>query len=179
MAEQHDPRDRKVVRRLRLRRSDGEVYLDRWGLSHVRLGGVLLHRMDAPDPGPDLHDHPWWFVTIPLWGGYTELRAEARDACLYAGLAQAQEEMAGVGPDQTACRRGVEEVRRPFRPRVMRLGECHTIVSLRRRRAWSLVINGPRRRSWGFFAPEGWIHYQRYGSERRSGLVVDEGVRGG
>lgn len=60
-------RKRGLYRRLTLRRADGEVYLNRWGIGHDRVGGVLLHRMDAPDPGVDLHDHPWWFVSIILW----------------------------------------------------------------------------------------------------------------
>ena len=47
-----------LYRRLTLRRSDGRVYLNRWGIGDDRIGGVLLHRMDAPDPGTNLHDPP-------------------------------------------------------------------------------------------------------------------------
>lgn len=147
------PRDGRIWRRLRLRRADGRVYLERWGLSHPRIGGVLLHRMDAPDPGRDLHDHPWTFVTIVLWGGYTEERASARGAPMLAQIADRWPE---------TCQRGVVEKVRPFRPRRMRLDECHTITELTRRTSWSLVINGPRRRTWGFFMPDGWIDYQTY-----------------
>lgn len=39
-----------LFRRLRLRRADGLIYLDRRGLADDRIGRVLLHRMDAPDP---------------------------------------------------------------------------------------------------------------------------------
>lgn len=68
-----------LYRRLTLRRADGQVYLNRWGVGHDRVGRVLLHKMEAPDPGVDLHDHPWWFVSIVLWGGYTEQRADIRE----------------------------------------------------------------------------------------------------
>jgi hypothetical protein len=148
-----DPRDRRIRRRLRLRRADGRIYLDRWGLSHPRIGGVLLHRMSAPDPGGDLHDHPWTFVTIVLWGGYTEQRVDTRTAPVRA-------EMADRRPDLHA--RGRTQRVHPFRPRMMRLDEAHTITTLTRRTSWSLVINGPRRRTWGFYMPEGWVDYRTY-----------------
>lgn len=156
-------RDQRYYRRLILRRADDQVYLERWGLSHVRIGGILLHKMTAPDPGLDLHDHPWTFVTIPLVGGYLEERAPTREAC---GLAEIAEHFARDYPHDPA-RRGVVEERRRFRPKVMRLDECHRIIALRRRTVWTLVINGPRRRTWGFYVPKGWKNYRRYGEEER------------
>ena len=145
-------------RRLRLRRAgDGRVYLDRWGLSIDRIGGVYLHRMSAPDPGVDLHDHPWAFVTIPLVGGYTEERALCREAQQYALIAEAY----------PTCARGVVEERLPRRPRLMRLDECHRITHLSRRHVWTLVLRGPRVRSWGFFEPHGWVRAGSAPSDRR------------
>lgn len=123
-----------LYRRLTLRRSDGLVYLHRWGLSHDRIGGVLLHRMDAPDPGIDLHDHPWWFVSIIIKGGYVEARASNRQ------------------PNEQAW-----ITRKPWSVKTMRLDECHTITSLLTKHSWSLVLKGPRRRSWGFYVNEEWM----------------------
>lgn len=94
---------RKLWRRLTLRRADGEIYLDRWGIAHERVGGLFLHRMAAPDPGIDLHDHPWWFVAVALWGGYTEQRANIRHAA----------EMAAAAEHWDSTWRGVTEHRRP------------------------------------------------------------------
>lgn len=139
-------------RRLTLRRADGTVYLDRWGFAHERIGRVLLHRMDAPDPGRDLHDHPWSFLSVVLWGGYTELRALSREA---PGLA-------AIAERYPSADRGVVEHRRPGSIRVLRLDECHTITRLHRRRCWTLVVGGPRRRSWGFYLPEGWMDEGTY-----------------
>lgn len=147
-----------LYRRLTLRRADGQVYLDRWGIGHDRIGGVLLHRMEAPDPGIDLHDHPWTFVSIVLWGGYTELRAEARLAQDFARLAE-------NSPD---CRRGTEVRRRLGSARMMRLDECHTITRLHRRRCWTLVLKGPRRRSWGFYLPGGYMPEAQYDATVRA-----------
>lgn len=150
-------------RRLTLRRSDGRTYLNRWSVTSDRLGGVMLHRMDAPDPGVDLHDHPWWFVSIILWGGYIEERADIRNACARAET---------VEPS-----RGDRVTRKWLSARTMRLDECHTITRLRRKTSWSLVIKGPRRRGWGFYLPGGYLDEARYDAtvraERRD-LWVDQ-----
>lgn len=130
-----------VYRRLTLRDGDDQVFLDRWGFGVRRLGTIYLHRMEAPDPGVDLHDHPWSFVTIVLKGGYVEQRESIRD-------------------DDTPKIKF--EHRRPLRPRLMRLDECHTIARLLGKVSWSLVITGPVRRSWGFYTPDGWMHHNAY-----------------
>jgi hypothetical protein len=148
-------RKKGIFRRLTLRRADGDVYLDRWAIAHDRIGGIMLHRMAAPDPGVDLHDHPWWFVTIPLWGGYIEERALTREAPALAAIAER------MAPNIHRTR-GVVERRDVFRPRAMRLDECHTVTSLVRRSAWSLVIRGPRIRSWGFYLASGYMSEATY-----------------
>lgn len=145
-------------RRLRLRRADGRVYLDRWGLAWDRVGRIFIHRMTAPDPGIDLHDHPWSFLTVVLWGGYVEQRANIREA----------QDLAVIADAYPTCTRGVIEERRPFRPRVMRLDECHTISHLLRRSCWTLVIGGPRRRRWGFYLPSGYMHEAEYDATVRA-----------
>lgn len=147
-----------VWRRMRLRRADGKVYLDRWGLGTDRFGGVLLHRMSAPDPGVDLHDHPWWFASLVLWGGYVEERADTRDAPFFARLAETY----------TSSRRGEERERRPGTVATTRLDECHRIIRLRRRSCWTVVVRGPRRRRWGFYLPDGWVDERTYDETIRS-----------
>ncbi len=151
--------------RLRLRRSDGRIYLDRWGFEVKALGGVFLHRMQGADPGEDLHDHPWWFVSIPLLGGYLEERAETRSAPQYATDAPV-----------FGSRRGFLVERHPRRWRTMRLDECHRIVELTRHQTWTLVVHGPTRRRWGFYLPSGWLLWQAYelsDEGRRRELRVD------
>lgn len=160
-----------IFRRLTLRRQDGRVYLDRWGIGHDRIGRIMVHRMQAPDPGLDLHDHPWWFTTIVLWGGYTEQRANIREAPALAAIAEAY---------PRTCTRGVLERRQPWRPRVMRMDECHSITALQRRTSWSLVIGGPRRRVWGFYLPAGYMteaEYDRTVRAERRDLWSDQNTR--
>lgn len=157
------PYEQRILRRLTLRRGDGTTYLDRWGISHPRLGGVLLHRMDAPDPGVDLHDHPWWFVSLILAGGYVEERASTRLASEIAGMAEARERRTGQYEP-----RGTRITRRRWSVRTLPCTECHRIVALTGRRSWSLVINGPRRGTWGFYEPDGFVVHVDQSTERRN-----------
>lgn len=89
-AAQRPNRDRHVlgfrVRRLDLRGPDGSTFLRRRGIEHERLGGLLLHFLDGPDPGLDLHDHPWAsMIPQPSGGPITT-------AALDAAMAQARVE---------------------------------------------------------------------------------------
>lgn len=144
--------------RLRLRRFDGQVYLDRWGLESRKMGGVFLHRMTAPDPGVDLHDHPWTFASLVLAGGYVEERALIRRAPWLASQAEADEDAGSVRPQP----RGPVSTRRRWSIKVMRLDECHRITALLAPVTWTLVIHGPTRRAWGFYLPTGWVDEHTY-----------------
>lgn len=47
------------------------VYVERWYLE-TPFGSVRLHHWIHSDDGRAFHDHPWWFITIVLWGSYTD-----------------------------------------------------------------------------------------------------------
>lgn len=144
-----------LLRRMILRRADGVAYLDRIRLVQTPWLAIYLHRFDAPDPGYDLHDHPWPFITMVLTGGYLEARADARDALRGRRVYR-------------------YEHRRRFRPRRMRLTECHTITTLDKVGTRSIVLVGRRSRDWGFYTPEGWVPHTEY-DERRRHLIWQEG----
>ena len=132
--------------RFRLRRPDGEVYLERWGFElgkAGRWGGIFVHHMTGPDPGKDLHDHPWWFGSLILKGGYVEVRAGTRR------------------PKRRAL-----NVRRRWSWQALRQDECHTIKRLNGD-TWTLVIHGFRRSDWGFYTPQGWVFHRDYDDSRR------------
>jgi hypothetical protein len=135
-----------LYRRLVLRRADGRIYLHRWGLSIDRIGGIYLHRMDAPDPGIDMHSHPWAWVGIILKGGYQELRSTENN------------------PEESTW-----TTRHPGSIKSMGLNEIHTITGLLKKNSWSLVIKGPYRRAWGFFTPDGFMVDKEYDATVRAG----------
>lgn len=132
-------------------RHDGETFLERWGLD-LKLFGIYLHHVCRADPGMDLHDHPWPFCSVILRGFYTEERADVRTAA-----------------DPSA---------RPTRwtyqaPAVNVLGrhQAHRIV-LARPDTWTLVFRGRKNRTWGFFAPGGWVNYLAYDYDTRRPITM-------
>jgi hypothetical protein len=73
----------------------GDPYLVRYRLFRCPWFRIFLHHILRSDEDPDLHDHPWKFVSLVLWRGYVEVlpgdvvrrirawnvvRHEARDA---------------------------------------------------------------------------------------------------
>lgn len=145
-----------MTARLRLRRSDGEIHLDRWGFEIKRVGGIFLHRLNTPDPGVDLHDHPWTFWSFVLRGGYIEERCLTRHASARARWAEGLE----------WAHRGDLVERKQYSFKSMRLDECHRITHVNVG-TWTLVIHGPSRRTWGFYEPEGYVPASSYSTRRR------------
>lgn len=158
------------MKRMTLRRADGKAYLDRLRIVQTPWFGIYLHRMEATDPGRDLHDHPWPFATFVLRGGYHEWRAPIRTAGLLADCAELYPKTAKPGHVET---------RVPGRPRRMRLDEAHTIFELLRVPTWTLVFVGRRVRNWGFYVPATagvghYVHHDLYPSLGRRDLIVQE-----
>lgn len=138
--------------RFRLRRPDGNVYLERWGFELGKAGkwgGIFLHHMTGPDPGIDMHDHPWWFGSLVLKGGYGEVRADV-----------------SAGHDTTPSLRP-SRWRRWLSWGTTPLHMAHSITQLRSPSTWTLVIHGFRRRDWGFYTPDGWVFHLDYDDSRR------------
>lgn len=46
-------------------------YVVRWRVE-TPIGSIRLHHWLAPDDDRAMHDHPWWFLTMCLRGGYVD-----------------------------------------------------------------------------------------------------------
>jgi hypothetical protein len=132
--------------RLTLQRSDGRVFLDRWGWECKRFG-IFLHHIGAPDPGVDLHNHPWPFVSFVVWGGYKEVRANHDYAMLFA---------AAELDDRGFLRKRLLWTFKRFR-----MEDAHRIISVKRH-TWTIVFRGRARRPWGFYTPDGYMTAKEY-----------------
>lgn len=53
-------------------------YLTRWVLD-FGLFAIRLHRWQSSDDSRAFHDHSWWFITLVLWGSYTDVSPAGRD----------------------------------------------------------------------------------------------------
>jgi hypothetical protein len=54
-------------------------YVYRWRTEIRGLGSLRIHHWIGPDDDRAFHDHPWWFVTLVAWGGYTDLSPDGAD----------------------------------------------------------------------------------------------------
>ena len=110
-------------------------YLVRWVLWGKRFGPgkkIFLHRFHQSDPDEALHDHPWSFWSLILWGGYWEITEEGK-------------KWYGVG----------SLLKRPAEWK-------HRVELDNNKKVWTLVWTGDKIRSWGFWCPQGWIHWSKF-----------------
>jgi hypothetical protein len=108
-----------IARREKLGRPECP-YVHRWRLELRGVGSVRVHHWLGPDDDRAFHDHPWWFVTLVLRGGYTDHHPG-----------------------------GTEHLEAPtvrYRP-----AEYQHYVIPDPGGAWTLLITGPKVRSWGFW----------------------------
>jgi hypothetical protein len=112
---------------------DGTLYLWRLRVLETPWFGVKLHWIRGADDDRALHDHPWWFVSFVLWGSYEEIVPKTGQP-LFCG----------------ADRRRVRWFNRK------KATDLHRIVQVSRGGAWTLVVNGPYQRKWGFQTRYGW-----------------------
>lgn len=92
----------------------------------------MLNWIDHPDPQPDLHDHPVNFVSFILWGGYIE-RARYNEVRAFS----------------------MGDVNRK------RFTDPHRIISVLSN-TLTLVFYGPRKQTWGYYKPTGWVSWRDY-----------------
>jgi len=116
---------------------------------------VYVHKFMRSDDDRALHDHPWWFVSLMLRGGYVEI-SETAEGNLTA-LSRIAPDWSrlwvhrGLGWRALAFRRATYRHRVKLIPAVE---HSNPFIGRRDRReqpAWTLVITGPRRRLWGFW----------------------------
>jgi hypothetical protein len=93
---------------------------------------LMLHKICLSDPD-DLHDHPWWYATLILKGGYWETTPKGR---FWRG---------------------------PGHFRISAPHSLHRIeVPEGSPGSWSLFFRGFKVRKWGFVQNGQWVDHKRY-----------------
>lgn len=120
-------------------------YLRRWALV-AGLFSVRLHHFYRSDDARAFHDHPWWFVTLVLKGGYTDV-SPCPD-CGGTGMLWGEVPqimcLTCEGSTEKLDHLGPGSVR--FRPALHR----HT-VRVDGGGVWTCILSGPNLRTWGFY----------------------------
>lgn len=123
------------------------VYLTRVHLtpfSWWKLPRIYIHIFSRPDEDRELHDHPWGFLTVVLFGGYDEISHKLNDGgepMVQPGLFPGDDKPILI-PDRL---RWLSLRKRPAT-------HAHKITRLHTKKVVTLVIrdNG-RSREWGFW----------------------------
>lgn len=139
-----------------IERAPGEQYLLRWWvIPRNNWFNIYLHKFLLSDE-PVFHDHPYSWLSVILWGGYTEVRWPSSFSIRKAGSVRygRAEDLHYIElfADWKNMRNGMPG----SKP------------------AWTLFITGERRRMWGFRLKEGWVPW----TERVSTGSSEKGTSG-
>lgn len=125
-------------------------YLLRWYLwPKNRFCNLYLHKFLRSDDDRALHDHPWWFISILLRGSYSEVtnnRIIRRRNRLSIAFRKAEHRHRVVLD---------KELTLNSQDLPLDLGVKFLPV-------WTLVLTGPRVREWGFWCPNGFVHWRDF-----------------
>ncbi|MGK7927856.1 MAG: hypothetical protein AB4290_21900 [Spirulina sp.] len=97
----------------------------------------MLHKICASDPD-HLHDHPWWYATLILKGGYWEITPEGR---FWRSAGHFR-----IRPPQALHRIEIPE---------------------NSQGSWSLFFRTSKTRDWGFIKDGEWIYHRTYLKSRK------------
>jgi hypothetical protein len=131
---------KKTILRIRDEARDNPIYLIRYSLMTTPWFAIKLHRILLSDDDC-LHDHPWDFISVILWGGYVEETFSIINGYTYRHTRSRKR----YGPGSFLWRPS---------PSPHRL-----IIS---KPATTLVITFRKKRKWGFYTPTGWKHWITY-----------------
>lgn len=140
-------------KRKEILRDDNSVYLIRWNLFECKYFSIKIHKILLSDHDC-MHDHPWSFVSIILWGGYVEHR-----------------EIGEILPhhvNHNPCEiqfESVSKIMHPFSILYRKATDIHRLEI--HQPAITLVITFKKIREWGFWTKLGWIEWFKYNSNQK------------
>lgn len=123
------------------RRNPNKLYLSRLRIIQTPWFGIYLHKIMLPD-SYDMHDHPWDFASLILWGGYLEY--------------------VNKNPEKRAQYPVVETHNRRIFSFARRKSDWSHRIAAIQKPTWTLVFVGKRKRVWGFYTMKGWVPYYSY-----------------
>jgi len=122
-------------------------YMMRWWLLPRNPWlNVYLHKFLRDDDDRALHDHPWWFISVMLRGRYVEIMDHTTNV-----------RTAGTIAYRSATAR--------HRITLDRDAGGNPIP------CWTLIITGPKVRTWGFHCPKGFVPWHEFVDSTDNGNI--------
>lgn len=125
-------------------------YMRRWVLK-LPWFTLRLHHILRGDKRGEFHDHPMSFLSVILWGGYTEHRP-------VRGLAPKLQRFI----DRCTGGTSFAQFYRPGRVLFRRGEDLHWLELPPGKTAWTFLATSPYYREWGFQTTDGWIPAGKY-----------------
>jgi hypothetical protein len=142
---------KKTTLRIRDESRGNPIYLIRYSLFSCRWFAVKAHKIFLPDDDC-LHDHPWSFISIILWGGYVEHRPYQNCDFRETGKSYAAMSIHHRGTKARLYGPG-SILWRPY-PSIHKLEVFQP--------ATTLVITFRKAYDWGFYTRSGWKLWKDY-----------------
>ena len=122
-------------------------YMLRWFLL-PRNGrfNIYLHKFLRDDEDRALHDHPWWFISIMVKGGYVETTPEGVKTRSAPSIAYRP----ATARHRVALHKNEDGSAKP---------------------CWTIVITGRKAREWGFWCPKGFVHWEKFVAQDDEGNI--------
>ena len=159
---------------IRFERRDIGAYMRRWILT-TPLGTIRIHHITRPDADPELHDHPWNFVSLVLKGWYEEERPTPEIVSFVRKDLLCPEPVDRLVRDLVLRALAPDSAFRIFRRVTSReagsvayrhASDPHRITAVSPGGVWTLVFTGRLIRDWGFWTDKGWIGWRLFESKK-------------
>lgn len=118
---------------------EGNLHFKRWRFFACPWLRIYLHKICLPDYDAHMHDHPWNFISLILYGGYVEKYS--------------------AGPNYENI---YHNTNRPGKIIKRKRSDVHKIEKLINNSNWSLVIAWGKYKIWGYRVDSGWIDHKLY-----------------
>lgn len=134
-----------LVRRVMIPAPDGTDYLRRWQINLPFGFAIYFHKIFQSDGDRDLHDHPWDFLSILVWGNYIET-TPGRNYRLkkWFNFHWAED----LHQLTLFKKNGVEQP------------------------VYTIILRGRRKRDWGFMTRYGWVRWDVYNRQKIGNELV-------
>jgi hypothetical protein len=110
---------------------DGQPYLIRRTLFSCHRLSIKLHYVIKDDIG-EMHNHPWNYISIILWGGYKE------------------QTYVSIGSGCTICTHTKTTIYKPLSVLIRKADRPHKLLLLKGKPCLSLIFTGRKVRKWDY-----------------------------